>query len=30
MDFTLDKEENLSGLTIYYSDGRTFSYEKVK
>jgi retinol-binding protein 3 len=30
LDFTMDKEGNPSGLTIYYTDGRTFSYEKVK
>lgn len=30
MDFTLDKNGNPTGLTIYYTDSRTFSYEKVK
>jgi hypothetical protein len=30
MDFTFDKEGNTSGLTIYYTDNRTFSYERVK
>jgi len=30
MDFILNKEGNPTGLTIFYIDGKTFSYEKSK
>ncbi len=30
MEFAFDKDGNTTGLTIYYTDGRKFSYTKIK